>query len=89
METEGIEDEIVETEIYMMDLCMQLDTLIAERDQQDTSIGSQQPTFHPMDTQLGRGDTGLGGQQTTFHPDDTPPTLKNGNSYIIQSISFI
>ncbi|KAH3890729.1 hypothetical protein DPMN_014817 [Dreissena polymorpha] len=52
----------------MMDLRMKLDTLIAERDQRDTSIGSQQPTFHPMDTQRGRGDTGLGGQQTTFHP---------------------
>ncbi|KAH3863224.1 hypothetical protein DPMN_026204 [Dreissena polymorpha] len=49
-ETEGIEDEIVETEIYMMDLRMKLDTLIAERDQRDTCIGSQQPTFHPMDT---------------------------------------
>ncbi|KAH3715915.1 hypothetical protein DPMN_058631 [Dreissena polymorpha] len=68
IETDGIEDEIVETEIYMMYLRMKLDTLIAERDQRDTSIGSQQPTFHPMDTQRGRGDTGVGGQKTTFHP---------------------
>ncbi|KAH3723431.1 hypothetical protein DPMN_049219 [Dreissena polymorpha] len=62
-----IEDEIVETDIYMMDLRMKLDTLIAERDQWDMSIGSQQPTFHSMDTQRGRGDMGVGGQQTTFH----------------------
>ncbi|KAH3875945.1 hypothetical protein DPMN_039224 [Dreissena polymorpha] len=47
---------------------MKLDTLMAEHDQRDTSIGSQQPTYHPMDTQRGRGDTGLGGQQTTFNP---------------------
>ncbi|KAH3728943.1 hypothetical protein DPMN_054906 [Dreissena polymorpha] len=67
-ETEEMEDEIVETEINMMDLRMKLGTLITERDQRDTSIGSQQPTFHPMDTQRGRGDTGLGGQHTTFHP---------------------
>ncbi|KAH3840485.1 hypothetical protein DPMN_113934 [Dreissena polymorpha] len=67
-ETEEIEDEIVETDIYMMDLRMTLDTLIAERDQRDTSIVSQQPTFHPMDTLRGRGDTGLGGQQTTHQP---------------------
>ncbi|KAH3803571.1 hypothetical protein DPMN_131835 [Dreissena polymorpha] len=67
-ETEDIEDEIVETEIYMMDLRMKLDTLIAERDQRDTSIGSQQPRFHPMVSQRGRGDTGVRGQQTTFHP---------------------
>ncbi|XP_052275483.1 mucin-12-like isoform X2 [Dreissena polymorpha] len=53
-----------------MDLRMKLDTLIAERDQRDTSKVSQQPTFHPMDTQRGRGDTGLGIQQTTFHPLD-------------------
>ncbi|XP_052229543.1 uncharacterized protein LOC127843783 isoform X3 [Dreissena polymorpha] len=69
-ETEEIEDEIVETDIYVMDLRMILDTLIAERDQRDTSIVSQQPTFHPMDTLRGRGDTGLEGQQTTFHPLD-------------------
>ncbi|XP_052244855.1 uncharacterized protein LOC127853991 isoform X1 [Dreissena polymorpha] len=69
-ETEEIEDEIVETDIYMMDLRMKLDILIAERDQRDTSIVSQQPTFHPMDTLRGRGDTGLGSQQTTFHPLD-------------------
>ncbi|KAH3857206.1 hypothetical protein DPMN_099811 [Dreissena polymorpha] len=54
----------------MMDLRMKLGTLIAECDQRDTSIGSQQPTFHPIDTQRGRGDTGLGGQQMTFHPLD-------------------
>ncbi|KAH3753313.1 hypothetical protein DPMN_187948 [Dreissena polymorpha] len=40
-ETEEIEDAIVETDIYLMDLCMKLDTLIADRDQRDTSIGSQ------------------------------------------------
>ncbi|KAH3753565.1 hypothetical protein DPMN_188205 [Dreissena polymorpha] len=67
-ETEEIEDAIVETDIYMMDLCMKLDTLIADRDQRDTSIGSQEPTFHPIDTQRGRGDTGVRVQQTTFHP---------------------
>ncbi|KAH3707446.1 hypothetical protein DPMN_066852 [Dreissena polymorpha] len=70
-DTEEIEDEIVETDIYVMDLRMKLGTLIAERDQRDTSIGSQQPTFHPMDMQRGRGDTGVGGQQTTFHPFST------------------
>ncbi|KAH3778904.1 hypothetical protein DPMN_180381 [Dreissena polymorpha] len=67
-ETEGIEDDIVETDIYMMYLRMKLDKLIAERDQRETSLRSQQPTFHPMDTRRGREDTGVGGQQTTFRP---------------------
>ncbi|KAH3739270.1 hypothetical protein DPMN_045920 [Dreissena polymorpha] len=69
-ETEELEDKIVETYVYMMYLRMKYDTLIAERDQRDTDIGSQQPTFHPMDTQRGRGDTVVRGQQTTFHPLD-------------------
>ncbi|KAH3857274.1 hypothetical protein DPMN_099880 [Dreissena polymorpha] len=64
---------------------MKLGTLIAERDQRDTSIGSQQPTFHPIDMQRGgqqmtfhpldaqhdQRDTSIGSQQPTFHPMDT------------------
>ncbi|KAH3710129.1 hypothetical protein DPMN_069597 [Dreissena polymorpha] len=56
-QTEEIEDEIVETDIYMMGLRMKLDTLIAERGRGETGVGGQQTTFHPLDAQRDQADT--------------------------------